>query len=652
MSYDENDINVNESVNQNGVENSGINQDINQQEVTISVNSEEYINQSADIPVNQDTDEIPQDNAVGSQTVATGTQDFNHDSIMGSSVINQPYMASELVMTKKRTNTKAIVIAAVASLIFIIGVVGALSWFMLRPDIKMIYMEPNKYLQELEVRNASSALDKLNNSITAKDTGIDKYKVSSVLSADLSTDKENMLADGYKQYINNSKIEINTEMDKKANLGNSEVKISFNNDMINCSLESIINADKMVFRVPQANEKYILIDENFGSFNDLDGILKKLTGEDMAEIVEIFEGYYKDTFISSLSESDTTFNTSDKYEGIKLNSLTTRIDREVAENILENFASKLEDDDEIVKIIYNITQSSFSKNQRFAVTESQIKEAIIDLAQSLKQSAQNLDEFDTGKLKIYFDNNERIIAREISDKKFVFTMHSYTGKGKDQFKIAFSDEEKSYELFNIEMDGKFTENGFDGNFCMTLKDNSHESTIFNIDWVSNADKKGCSGDITIEIYNRNTITLKYDTSKPAVNNVTLPVGNYTIQIKADSVDYKVLIEVEEVKKDSEYKTTILFNDVSKLLGNMFEGISLELKMDTVFTKLDKVAVKDIDTLETIDYKDIDFIEYFAPLSELFGLDSIIPQPANPMEDMHTDDEMSFDNEISFDEFEF
>ncbi|MDD2418073.1 MAG: hypothetical protein PHP68_03425 [Oscillospiraceae bacterium] len=629
MNYDENNLNSNESADQNNGETGGI-------------NSEEYINQSADIPDNQKDGGVGMDYA---QEAAMGNQNSIRNDIIGANVINQPYTASELVMVKKRVNVKAIVIATVASLVFILGVAVAFSWFMFRPNIKMFYMKPNGYLQELEVKNASLGIDRFNNTLVAGHTGIDKYKASSVLSVNLTSNKENMFIDEYKQYINNSKIEFNTEMDKKSNLSNSEIKVSFNNDMINCSLESIINADKMAIRVPQANEKYILVNENISSLNDFDGIINKLTGKDLAQISGILEGYYKDTFISSLSEADTAFKTGDEYEGIKLNSLTTKIDKETAKKILQNFASKLEKDDEVVEILYNATQSSFSKNKSFMITEGKIKEAVNEFAKNLKQEAQKLDEFDSVELKIYFDNNEKIIARKISNKEFGFVMHSYTKKGKEQFKLALSDEKASTEMFNLEMDGKFTENGFDGDFSMIIKDDSKNS-LFKIDWMSKATQKGSSGEFAIEISNRNSITLTYDTTKPAINNVALPVGNYTIKLKGDALDYKVLMEVKEVKKDSEYKTTILFNDLSDLLGDMFDGISLELEMDTVFKKVDKVEVKDIDTLDTIDYEDIDFNEYIAPLFELFGLESLMQQTSNPLDNMVFDDESSFDTDSS------
>jgi len=629
MNYDENNLNSNESADQNNGETGGI-------------NSEEYINQSADIPDNQKDGGVGMDYA---QEAAMGNQNSIRNDIIGANVINQPYTASELVMVKKRVNVKAIVIATVASLVFILGVAVAFSWFMFRPNIKMFYMKPNGYLQELEVKNASLGIDRFNNTLVAGHTGIDKYKASSVLSVNLTSNKENMFIDAYKQYINNSKIEFNTEMDKKSNLSNSEIKVSFNNDMINCSLESIINADKMAIRVPQANEKYILVNENISSLNDFDGIINKLTGKDLAQISGILEGYYKDTFISSLSEADTAFKTGDEYEGIKLNSLTTKIDKETAKKILQNFASKLEKDDEVVEILYNATQSSFSKNKSFMITEGKIKEAVNEFAKNLKQEAQKLDEFDSVELKIYFDNNEKIIARKISNKEFGFVMHSYTKKGKEQFKLALSDEKASTEMFNLEMDGKFTENGFDGDFSMIIKDDSKNS-LFKIDWMSKATQKGSSGEFAIEISNRNSITLTYDTTKPAINNVALPVGNYTIKLKGDALDYKVLMEVKEVKKDSEYKTTILFNDLSDLLGDMFDGISLELEMDTVFKKVDKVEVKDIDTLDTIDYEDIDFNEYIAPLFELFGLESLMQQTSNPLDNMVFDDESSFDTDSS------
>ncbi|MDD3832751.1 MAG: hypothetical protein PHR18_02475 [Oscillospiraceae bacterium] len=629
MNYDENNLNSNESADQNNGETGGI-------------NSEEYINQSADIPDNQKDVGVGMDYA---REAAMGNQNFIRNDIIGANVVNQPYMASELVMVKKRVNVKAIVIATVASLVFILGVAVAFSWFMFRPNIKMLYMKPNGYLQELEVKNASLGIDRFNNTLVAGHTGIDKYKASSVLSVNLTSNKENMFIDEYKQYINNSKIEFNTEMDKKSNLSNSEIKVSFNNDMINCSLESIINADKMAIRVPQANEKYILVNENISSLNDFDGIINKLTGKDLAQISGILEGYYKDTFISSLSEADTAFKTGDEYEGIKLNSLTTKIDKETAKKILQNFASKLEKDDEVVEILYNATQSSFSKNKSFMITEGKIKEAVNEFAKNLKQEAQKLDEFDSVELKIYFDNNEKIIARKISNKEFGFVMHSYTKKGKEQFKLALSDEKASTEMFNLEMDGKFTENGFDGDFSMIIKDDSKNS-LFKIDWMSKATQKGSSGEFAIEISNRNSITLTYDTTKPAINNVALPVGNYTIKLKGDALDYKVLMEVKEVKKDSEYKTTILFNDLSDLLGDMFDGISLELEMDTVFKKVDKVEVKDIDTLDTIDYEDIDFNEYIAPLFELFGLESLMQQTSNPLDNMVFDDESSFDTDSS------
>ncbi|MDD4402997.1 MAG: hypothetical protein PHI24_14410, partial [Desulfitobacteriaceae bacterium] len=291
MNYDENNLNSNESADQNNGETGGI-------------NSEEYINQSADIPDNQKDGGVGMDYA---QEAAMGNQNSIRNDIIGANVINQPYTASELVMVKKRVNVKAIVIATVASLVFILGVAVAFSWFMFRPNIKMFYMKPNGYLQELEVKNASLGIDRFNNTLVAGHTGIDKYKASSVLSVNLTSNKENMFIDEYKQYINNSKIEFNTEMDKKSNLSNSEIKVSFNNDMINCSLESIINADKMAIRVPQANEKYILVNENISSLNDFDGIINKLTGKDLAQISGILEGYYKDTFISSLSEADTAF---------------------------------------------------------------------------------------------------------------------------------------------------------------------------------------------------------------------------------------------------------------------------------------------------------------------------------------------------------
>ena len=629
MNYDENNLNSNESADQNNGETGGI-------------NSEEYINQSADIPDNQKDGGVGMDYA---QEAAMGNQNSIRNDIIGANVVNQPYMASELVMVKKRVNVKAIVIATVASLVFILGVAVAFSWFMFRPNIKMLYMKPNGYLQELEVKNASLGIDRFNNTLVAGHTGIDKYKASSVLSANLTSNKENMFIDAYKQYINNSKIEFNTEMDKKSNLSNSEIKVSFNNDMINCSLESIINADKMAIRVPQANEKYILVNENISSLNDFDGIINKLTGKDLAQISGILEGYYKDTFISSLSEADTAFKSGDEYEGIKLNSLTTKIDKETAKKILQNFASKLEKDDEIVEILYNATQSSFPKNKSFMITEDKIKEAVNEFAENLKQEAQKLDEFDSVELKIYFDNNEKIIARKISNKEFGFVMHSYTKKGKEQFKLALSNEKVSTEMFNIEMDGKFTENGFDGDFSMIIKDDS-KNPLFEIDWMSKATQKGSSGEFAIEISNRNSITLTYDTTKPAINNVALPVGNYTIKLKGDALDYKVLMEVKEVKKDSEYKTTILFNDLSDLLGDMFDGISLELEMDTVFKKVDKVEVKDIDTLDTIDYEDIDFNEYIAPLFELFGLESLMQQTSNPLDNMVFDDESSFDTDSS------
>jgi len=360
------------------------------------------------------------------------------------------------------------------------------------------------------------------------------------------------------------------------------------------------------------------------------------------KILQIADNCYK---IIEERENPPLLNAGDEYEGIKLNSLTTKIDKETAKKILQNFASKLEKDDEIVEILYNATQSSFPKNKSFMITEDKIKEAVNEFAENLKQEAQKLDEFDSVELKIYFDNNEKIIARKISNKEFGFVMHSYTKKGKEQFKLALSNEKVSTEMFNIEMDGKFTENGFDGDFSMIIKDDS-KNPLFEIDWMSKATQKGSSGEFAIEISNRNSITLTYDTTKPAINNVALPVGNYTIKLKGDALDYKVLMEVKEVKKDSEYKTTILFNDLSDLLGDMFDGISLELEMDTVFKKVDKVEVKDIDTLDTIDYEDIDFNEYIAPLFELFGLESLMQQTSNPLDNMVFDDESSFDTDSS------
>lgn len=549
--------------------------------------------------------------------------------------IEQPYMSAESTVVKKRVHAAAIVIAACSAIIFILGVVGALSWFMFRPDIKMLFMSSNTYLEQIEKSNFSFAADSLNNIGASRSAQPEKYKSSTVLTAELKSKDENPVIEPYKQFINNSKIEINVEEDKKAMLSSSEIKLSLNNEMINCSLESILNQDKSAVRIPQANDNYILLDSN-ASYRDINSLLKDLTGKDIAAIRSLIEGYYKDAFIASLSKSGTTFNTNDKYEHLSLNSLTTEIDKVTAKKILDCFASKIEKDKELLEIIYhaiNKNQSlpAFSAGNEAKTSKSDVEDAIKSFAEMIKDSAANMNEFDTLVLKIYFDNSERIIAREISNKDMKLILHCYNSNNKNHVKCTLTDLKNSADLFNIEMNGQFTKIGFDGDLLMEIKE-APANSVFKLDWTGNISEGG-SGDIRMKFNAGSnqpvTVTLTYLITK-AAESYPIPVGSYTVRIQGPgNFDYSVLFEVKEIKKNSGYETSVRLNDVSKILGAGFEGVSLELKAETTIGKTDKVNVPDIDSLKTIKLEDVKPDEYFGPLLEMFGLDSSVLQAMLP-----------------------
>ena len=210
-------------------------------------------------------------------------------------------------------------------------------------------------------------------------------------------------------------------------------------------------------------------------------------------------------------------------------------------------------------------------------------------------------------------------------------LHWYNSDNKNHVKCTLTDLKNSADLFNVEMNGQFTKIGFDGDLLMEIKE-APANSVFKLDWTGNI-SEGASGDIRMKFNAGSnqpvTVTLTYLITK-AAESYPIPVGSYTVRIQGSgNFDYSVIFEVKEIKKNSKYETSVRLNDVSKILGAGFEGVSLVLKAETTIGKTDKVNVPDIDSLKTIKLEDVKPDEYFGPLLEMFGLDSSILQAMLP-----------------------
>jgi hypothetical protein len=534
----------------------------------------------------------------------------------------QPENVEQPIIQKKKSSKAPLIIVA-SILIILIAALGVV-WTFFRVEAKLLFTKPSTFYQTVEKSNVSAlfAAPKTQAVKTAGEPNI--YKSSTKVKA--SIDKlpsDNPMSEQIKQMVDNTTLEYNVEEDKTLKSSKFELKGTYNKT-ITLSLEGITNADKSVVRVPQAGDKYIELSQS-PTYTDMDKMLKDYTGRDFKALSKLFEGYYDEAVGKSVTDKNIIFNSNDKIENVACNSFTINLDKAAQADMLKRVKDKLVNDNEITEIALAFAEKSYSASalgqQATAVsklTKEDIKKGIDELAKAIDETSAKLTDGDKLTMKIWFDDNEKIIAREISDSKIKISLFYYIHNTTISCKMSATDLKTNANYVTFDLKGKMVQKGYD--FDATFEFNSLEDKdSLKVVWNNKfADKNSGSMLFTVKEADKiiGEATLTYDVVVDLLGSGSPLIGTYSLEVKDDKKTrvFNMNITTKEIEKNAKYETTIVMDGVASILLGMKEPV-ITLTAETTVSKLDKADIPDINSLTLIKQKDLNLEEYLGQITK-------------------------------------
>lgn len=563
-----------------------------------------------------------------------------------------------LPVKPKKKRTWIVVVAIL--LVLALGSGTMVGWLFFRPDIKVALMGTRDYWDQLEQINLTSlsAKAQMPLQLQLQDDDWSKYRSEMELTAAID-DPNEMIPQKAMEYLNGMKISVNQETDTQAGKSKQELKLTLQ-DLITLSAEGVTGDGKTLLRVPQANDQYIDIDNAYMPYKTPDEALQNITGKSYDELQAIFDEYFREVVLANIPEDGIVFNTSDVYDNIECNSLTITVNKDTAKVICDAFAAKLKDDERISQILLEMVNV-----EPLYEDEDEAKEQIEDAIQSLADDIAEADyeDFSQMTIKVWFDNNEQILARKLWNDDVQVELYSYFDEGTYNCGLTVKDLYDELDILDFSAKGEIMENGFDG--TASFKMYAFFSTI-TIDWENTVAEDGTNnGKITMSeetdysgMWSYTEADSEPVESTPLVveyslktSKTGLHVSTGTIKITYDTMSgmsgtsaepLVFNMEIKEITPDLKYGITI-----EMPANDLLSDVSFKLEGTLVLTRLDACDIPDVNTLDAVSVKDLDIEEYFSKLAENPDLQAAYEQFFGYSDEYYYDEEYTGDEGYTF-----
>ena len=332
-------------------------------------------------------------------------------------VSEQPIYATPEPPVKKSSKSLIIILAAVLGGILIIAaVIFFFNPFGVVQLAKNAALGKTAYYTSIEAGNVKSLMNSFGDMKITAPQNLKTKTEFSVSDLSLGSAMDAMYS-GQLDIAKKAKIAVTTE-GLSSTGGNADVTMSLGADEVMKANISIAN-NKLGFNIPLVDDKYYTID--MSTSMTADSYLKMVS-----DSFNMTEQEAKDMIVSyatlmfkDMKDSSVTFNANDTVGGKVASSYSVVYDGETLKTIIINMLTKMKTDDKLLNGISNLyTRSLVSvtatqpSSLPTAITIDQMKLAIDSAIQEINASNSPIPIVLTN--KIYFDNSEKIIGRDIT----------------------------------------------------------------------------------------------------------------------------------------------------------------------------------------------------------------------------------------------
>lgn len=502
-----------------------------------------------------------------------------------------PYTGNEqtpINPPKKKKRGKVILVACLALVLVLAGAVGVSAAFF-QPEIKMMMSSEKNYAFTLEMQNIAKALEAIDAMQDENETKV--YD----LDADLNVDMASI--DPTYGAIN---AKIKGQVDEKELIADIKTSLDVMGEEIEIPMLS--DGENMLFGLEELTGYDYYLDISSFDFNQENKF--ELTEEDTKALVE---KYINGALLSNIPDEDVT-HTKEDLNGKSVHKIETKFTSETIEAILKAVGENLSKEDDVVrKIVKRYINTVNSLTLEEQMDEAEIDKTIDDLADYLisYSASESADSFT---YTIYFDSDEKILRRVVTQGSYKITLDTMDGQ---QGVSMQSDGETIFEITNKYSKG---ENAgittYKGEIEVFTQEVSMLSVEYDFEW---------DGDLT-----------------------HVPVGSFEVRLP-DEISFKINTE----KDDDRYVSTI---------DTTVEGQTITATLSMKISEIDSVEKPEVNIDDALPLAEFNEYVYGSDYGD-YDYDDYDYEDSDYLEDYENWDEEDWNNYFNeyysdyYDEFE-